>query len=129
MEDIEVVYYYKKIEKEEPIENPDKPEIPQEPEKPKDEEPEIPQEPETIYENGGEVLPEETPIIEEGEGGKEPDIAIKYTNTGSKSQTARRYNNVKTGDNIIQYVVTLVVSAVVGILTAIKKFLKNGDNK
>ena len=129
VEDIEVVYYYKKVEKEEPIENPDKPETPQEPEKPEDEEPEIPQEPETIYENGGEVLPEETPIIEEGEGGKEPDITIEYTNTGSKSQTARRYNNVKTGDNIIQYVVTLAVSAVVGILTAIKKFLKNGDNK
>ena len=128
VEDIEVVYYYKKIEKEEPIENPDKPETPQEPNKPEDNSEDnsnIPEPTEIIYEEGSGEVTEE---VEE----KEVELEVIYDERRLKpTHRGTPMKNPKSGDNVLEYVEFLVVSTVSVIMIKIKKALnkKKKDDK
>ena len=139
VDDIIVIYYYKKItvqpeEPEIPGET-QEPEIPDEPEVPED--PDAPEEPNTdpIYEDGGSIQPsetkteEETPVIEQSDEGKEPNVTIVYENeNGQTTNTNRKYKsikNIKTGDDIIKHILAFISSVIIGVVTVFRK----GKNK
>lgn len=124
-DDIEVIFYYKKIEIK--PEEPENPEIPEKPEEPETEPTQKDEKNDVIYENGGDSNNEETPSIEQSDDGKEPTVTIVYENENSNSPLTRKGRkalNPNTGDNIIRSILMFITSIVISFMFRHKK-----DNK